>query len=111
AGGMRSSAPFSNRTLPLSASIRIAWGAPVWNPSFDFGPETGLGAAEAAAIATAETAATPNLRNGMRNKLETTGQFMTATAIPSRRRVLASPALLNKPLGSKSMLNRARDRS
>ncbi len=48
AGGIRSSAPFSNSTLPLSASIRMACAAAVWYPSPDFvGPETGLGAANA----------------------------------------------------------------
>src|ERR1700730_11016766 len=43
AGGMRSSAAFSNNTLPLSASIRMAWGDAVWEAVFDLGPDIGLG--------------------------------------------------------------------
>src|SRR5258706_2943982 len=33
AGGLRSLAPFSNKNLPLSATIRMAWGAPVREPT------------------------------------------------------------------------------
>ena len=49
AGGTSSSAFFSNSTLPLSASIRIAFGAAVWNGS----PGLGAGAANAVAPASA----------------------------------------------------------
>ena len=42
-GAVSVSAPFSNSTVPVSASIRIACGAAVWNSSF-FAPETGIAA-------------------------------------------------------------------
>src|SRR5215467_2341682 len=64
AGGMSSSADFSNSTVPLSASIRMACGAAVWNPpSLDFGPDTGLGAAKPAPAAQARTRAMPHFHN------------------------------------------------
>src|SRR5262249_57561363 len=64
AGGIRSSADFSNSTVPLSASIRMACGAAVWNPpSLAFGPDTGLGAAKPAPAAQARTRAMPHFHN------------------------------------------------
>jgi hypothetical protein len=45
AGGMRSSAPFSNSTLPLSASIRMACAAAELKSPSCLAPDTGLGAA------------------------------------------------------------------
>src|SRR5262245_18430185 len=71
AGGMRSSAAFSNSTLPLSASISMACAAAVWKPSLAFGPDTGLGAATAAATAQLTTATAPHRTNGDRNTLPT----------------------------------------
>src|SRR5438105_1233543 len=56
AGATSSSAAFSKSTLPLSASIRMAWGAAVWKP-----PSGGLGlvALGAATAATAAPAIAP----------------------------------------------------
>ena len=46
AGGMRSSALFSNSTLPLSASIRMACGAAVWYAVTRLGARDRIGGGE-----------------------------------------------------------------
>ena len=73
AGGISSSAFFSNRTLPLSASIRIACGAVVWNSPFAgvaawTGPTPANGAKPSAMAVRAAQAAfvSDGIRNGRR---------------------------------------------
>src|SRR5947209_3430253 len=99
AGGTRSSADFSNSTLPLSASMRMACGAAVWKPSLPFGPETGFGAAKAEATAQARTAAALHLDTHEEKNLRITSMLISAAGrtAPARSVVgLASPALGNQ---------------
>src|SRR6476469_9307605 len=87
AGGMRSSAPFSNSPLPLSASIRMACAADVlYPPSLGLGPDTGLGAAMAEPMAPARNATTPHFATGMENQLASTRNFMTEASRTRPRR-------------------------
>src|SRR5436305_1044442 len=82
AGATRSSAPFSNSTLPLSASIRMACAALVWKPSFVFGPDTGLGAAHALMMPKQKRLTTMHVRKN--DGAEMDGNVVSLTAAPGR---------------------------
>src|SRR5262245_36427563 len=88
-GAISSSAFFSNSTEPLSASIRIARGALVWNSSF-FAPGTGLAAKAVASASAPATIAAAG--HAMRQRLDRVPVVMDALF----------DALLNLLLGLRS---------
>ncbi len=67
AGATSSSAAFSNRTVPVSESIRMACGASVWNPWAATGEAAGMAAAVIARSAAAASAAEWRAWNEVRN--------------------------------------------